>query len=339
MITVLATALETTAEPGLLQQSWAMWVGAALVVGALAIVAGVLLPNVLAESRRRREKRSLDSDAPTASMSTSERLAGVRAAATRFASRAVERTESTGRIDAALDRAGVVMRAGEFVALIAGITALAAFAGYLFFDAIGVVIGALVALGGAVAFLERRGRARNQAFADQLPDALTVLAGAMRAGFGFGQAIESVAEELEPPLSTEFRRAILESRLGRDMEVALEGVAERVQSEDLTWVIEAVRINQQVGGDLARIFDQVAETIRSRNRLKRQVSALTAEGRVSAVVLGLLPVVMGGFLYATNPDYLEPMFSRTMGLVALGVAAALLAIGALWLKKMIDLDY
>lgn len=338
MSAVLA-ALETTAEPGLLQQTWAMWIGAALIAAALTIAVSVLLPNLIAESRRRRGKRSLDSDAPRQTASGSQRLTGMRDAATRFATRAVERTEASGRIDIALDRAGVVMRAGEFVALTAGITAAAALAGYLFFDVVGIAIGALVALGGAYAYLERRGRARNQAFADQLPDALTVLAGALRAGFGFAQAIESVAEELDAPLSTEFRRAILESRLGRDIEVALEGVAERVQSEDLTWVIEAVRINQQVGGDLARIFDQVAETIRSRNRLKRQVSALTAEGRVSAVVLGLLPVVMGGFLYATNPDYLEPMFSRTMGLVALGVAAALLATGALWLKKMIDLDY
>jgi tight adherence protein B len=180
---------------------------------------------------------------------------------------------------------------------------------------------------------------RNAKFADQLSDALMIMAGSLRSGFGVGQAIDTVAEEMEDPLGSEFRRAILETRLGRDIEDALDGVAKRVQNEDFEWVSDAMRINRQVGGDLAQILDQVGETIRARNRLKRQVAALTAEGRMSALVLGVLPIGMGLILYTSNPDYMDPLFSRTIGWVMLGAAVALLVAGALWLKKLIDIEY
>ncbi|HAS09058.1 MAG TPA: type II secretion system protein F, partial [Acidimicrobiaceae bacterium] len=113
----------------------------------------------------------------------------------------------------------------------------------------------------------------------------------------------------------------------------------RVQNEDFAWVVDAMRINRSVGGDLAQILDQVGETIRARNRLKRQVAALTAEGKISAMVLGFLPIGMGLILYSSNPDYMDPLFSRTIGLVMLGVAVGLLVAGALWLKKLIDVEY
>src|SRR3546814_4979840 len=125
---------------------------------------------------------------------------------------------------------------------------------------------------------------------------------------------------MDDPRGQEFRRAILETRLGRDVEDALEGIAARVKNEDFAWVVDAMRINRTVGGDLAQILDQVGETIRARNRLKRQVSALTAEGRISAMVLGFLPIGMGLILYSSNPDYMEPLFSRTIGLIIVGRA-------------------
>ena len=140
------------------------------------------------------------------------------------------------------------------------------------------------------------------------------------------------------PIGVEFQRAVLETRLGRDVEDSLQSIADRVQNEDFEWVIDAMRIHRQVGGDLAQILDKVSETIRARNRLRRQIQALTAEGRMSAVVLGVLPIGMAFVLYSSNPDYLDPLFDRTAGLVMLGGAIVLLGVGAYWLKRLIDME-
>ena len=200
-------------------------------------------------------------------------------------------------------------------------------------------VGLLVPLLGAGAYLNFKASRRNKAFGEQLSDALMIMSGSLRSGFGVGQAIDTVAEEMDAPIGQEFRRAILETRLGRDVEDALDGIATRVQNEDFAWVVDAMRINRTVGGDLAQILDQVGETIRARNRLKRQVAALTAEGRISAMVLGFLPIGMGLILFSSNPDYMKPLFSRTIGWIMLGVAVTLLIAGALWLKKLIDVEY
>ncbi|HEX4902804.1 MAG TPA: type II secretion system F family protein, partial [Acidimicrobiales bacterium] len=294
-----------------------------------------------AAKRRRLGRRSLQSDAVVESQGSSAERAfeGLREAATRVATRAVERTESTGRIDSALDRAGIIMRAGEYVVAVAAVAIAAAVVLYLLLGVPGLLVGLLVPIFGSGAFLRFKAARRNAKFADQLSDALMIMSGSLRSGFGVGQAIDTVAEEMEDPLGSEMRRAILETRLGRDIEDALQGIADRVQNEDFEWVIDAMRINRQVGGDLAQILDQVGETIRARNRLKRQVAALTAEGRISALVLGLLPVGMALVLYSSNPDYMDPLFSRTIGWVMLGVAVGLLVAGGLWLKKLIDIEY
>lgn len=338
----LPEPLVTSTEPELLEQGWVVWVGAALVGIAIALTIVLVVPSGDGRRIKVERRRSLNSDAPTVSADANpaERaFASVRAAVTRVTTRAVERTESEGRIDTALDRAGLVMRAGEFVALVITVALGAGALAYLLFGPVLGIISFLVPLLGANAFLSFKASRRNAKFADQLGDTLLVLSGALRSGFGVGQAIDTVAEEMDPPMSTEFRRAILETRLGRDIEEALDGVARRVQNEDFEWVVDAMRINRQVGGDLAQILDQVAETIRARNRLKRQVAALTAEGRISALVLGLLPIVIGLVLFTSNPDYLEPLWSRTAGQIALAFAVALLAAGAFWLKKLIDIEY
>lgn len=342
----LPGVITSTAEPGLLQQDWVMWVGAGLLAVAITVALLLAVPSggslQSGIQRRRDRRRSLASDAAPSDddHNPAERaFESVRDAVTGFATRAVERTESQGRIDAALDRAGLVMRAGEYVALIVAIAVVAAIVLYLLMGVVGGALGLLVPILGSGAFLSFKASRRNSAFAEQLGDALMIMAGSLRSGFGVGQAIDTVAEEMDDPIGTEFRRAILETRLGRDMEDALDGIARRVQNEDFEWVVDAMRINRQVGGDLAQILDQVAETIRARNRLKRQVAALTAEGRMSALVLGVLPIGMGLILYSSNPDYMDPLFSRTIGWVMLGVAVGLLVAGALWLKKLIDIEY
>ena len=119
---------------------------------------------------------------------------------------------------------------------------------------------------------------------------------------------------------------------------ALDGISRRTQSEDFKWAVMAVEIQREVGGNLAEVLQTVADTMRARNRLKGDVKALTAEGRISAIVVGLLPIIMGLFLYFTNPDYLEPLLTRTVGLVALGVGLLLMIAGAFWLKKIVTIE-
>jgi tight adherence protein B len=342
----LPGVLDSQADPHLLEQDWVLWAGAASIGIAIAVLLALAVPTGAGTAgnaivRRREKRRSLRSDAAQVSDSSSAERAldSVRAAATRMATAAVERTESTGKIDAALDRAGLVMRAGEYAALVVAIAVAAGVFGYLLFGAVIGAVGLLVPLLGSKAFLDFKASRRNKAFGDQLSDALMIMSGALRSGFGVGQAIDTVGEEMDDPLGQEFRRAILETRLGRDVEDALDGIAARVKNEDFAWVVDAMRINRTVGGDLAQILDQVGETIRARNRLKRQVAALTAEGRISAMVLGFLPIGMGLILFSSNPDYMKPLFSRTIGLIMLGVAVSLLVAGALWLKKLIDVEY
>lgn len=321
---------------GVLEQGWALWVGALLMAVALGIVAYVVLPEM-----NRPQRRSLRSDEVVADDDSGfgERFVGsVRETATRFSEQAVDRSEQRASIDFALDRAGLVMRAGEFVAAVIGVAIVAGFLLFLLMGIVGLAIGVLVPILGAPSLLKLLAKRRNAKFADQLSDTLLLIAGSLRSGFGIGQAMDSVAEEMEDPMGAEFGRAVLETRLGRDMEDALDGIAERVQNEDFEWVIDAIRIHRQVGGDLAQILDKVSETIRARNRLRRQISALTAEGRMSALVLGILPVGMALVLYSTNPDYLGKLFEETAGWIMVGVAGGLLFAGILWLRKLIDVE-
>ena len=327
--------LVTTGEADPLEQDWVLWVGAALVAVALAVTAVAVAPS--GDRPRRRSLRSdrvVDEDA-----STGERIVdSVRDVATRVASRAVERSERENTIDDALDRAGLVMRAGEFVAVVVGSAIVAALLLGLLMGPVGVALGVFVPTLGAPAFLRFLAKRRNRKFADQLSDTLMLMSGSLRSGFGVAQAIDSVAQEMDAPIGVEFQRAILEMRLGRDIESALEGIARRMDNEDFGWVVDAMRIHRQVGGDLAQILDQVSETIRARSRLRRQIAALTAEGRMSGIVLSALPILLALVLWTTNRDYLRPLFTRTGGQIMLAFAVGLLVAGGLWLKKLVDVE-
>lgn len=350
-LTLPASAVATTAPPeqavpaprpveiqtGPADSNAALWVGVALIAVALGALTAVTLGT---ERRPRRVRRSLRSDAPERATSQTSllrsALESARRAVTRISSRAVERAEQEGAIDAALDRAGLAMRAGEFVAAVAGTAVLVAVVLWLLAGGVvAALVGVVVTVVGAPQLLRLLAHRRNKAFSRQLGDALMLLAGSMRAGVGIGQAIDNLAAELDPPMSTELDRAILETRLGREIEDGLAGVARRMNSKDLAWVVDAIRVHREVGGNLTRILEQVAEKIRVRAQLRRKVDALTAEGRMSAIVLGVLPIGMALVMYATNPEYLDPLFSSSTGLTLLAVGVGLLLAGFIWLRKLI----
>jgi len=247
----------------------------------------------------------------------------------------LRRSGLAAAVSGAIDAAGLDVRPGELVAVVivaalgalaAGWTLVAPFAGLL--AALAVPLVAKIGLDLLVA-------RRRKRFSNQLAETLQLLAGSLRAGHGLAQAVDTVAREAESPTADEFRRLTVEARLGRDFVTALASLADRVKTEDFRWVVQAIEIQREVGGDLAEVLDTVASTIRERTRIRRQVSALTAEGRISAWVLMILPVGLAGVMAVTNPEYLGPLFSSGTGHILLAVAAALMAAGGLWLRKIV----
>jgi len=180
---------------------------------------------------------------------------------------------------------------------------------------------------------------RERAFADQLDDALQLMANSLRAGHSLQQGLAAVASEAEEPTSEEFARIINETRVGRELGHALDEAARRMNSEDFVWITQAIAINREVGGNLAEVLDGVSETIRERNAIRRQVKALAAEGKLSALVLMALPFGVGGFLWMSNPEYLAKFTESLAGYAMLGVATVLLLVGSLWLRKTVQVKF
>jgi tight adherence protein B len=182
------------------------------------------------------------------------------------------------------------------------------------------------------------GNRRRKQFEALLPDTLQLLASTLRAGYSLMQGVEAVSQEVSEPMGRELRRVVTEARLGRPLEEALAGVAQRMESGDFAWAVMAIRIQREVGGNLAELLVTVAETMTERERLRRDVNALTAEGKISAIVLGLLPIGLGLFIYTANPGYMDPLFEETLGKIMLFGSILLAGFGFWWMKKTIEVD-
>lgn len=250
-----------------------------------------------------------------------------------------ERQGVLAKVEAMLERANLPLRAAEalfFYAAAIGILLVLAFVltGNLLGTLIVVLIGALIPPA-VVNFLASR---RQKAFEAQLPDMLQLLAGTLRAGYSLMQGVEAVSREVAEPMGKELRRVVTESRLGRPLEESLEASADRMGSGDFAWAVMAVRIQREVGGNLAELLLTVADTMTQRERLRRDVAALTAEGKISAIVLGLLPIGVGFAMYMMNPDYISVLFESTIGNFLLGGAVLLAGVGFYWMKKVIEVD-
>lgn len=179
---------------------------------------------------------------------------------------------------------------------------------------------------------------RRKAFVEQLGDMLTMIANALRAGFSFMQAFELIAREMDAPVGREVEKVIGEINVGATLEQALENMTRRVQSPDFDLVVTAVLIQRQVGGNLAEILDTIGETIQDRVRMRREVLALTAQGRLSALILILLPIGIAVMISFTNPSYLAPLFEEQLGRMAVAGAVVLELIGWIIIKRIVDID-
>ncbi len=183
-----------------------------------------------------------------------------------------------------------------------------------------------------------KAKKRQKAFLAQLPDTLALLAGTLRAGYSLMQGVEAVSQEVAEPMGNELRRVVTESRLGRPLEESLEASAERMNSPDFSWAVMAVRIQREVGGNLAELLLTVAETMTARERLRRDVAALTAEGRMSAIVLGVLPILLGLAMFVINPEYIGVLFKDGLGIAMLIMSVVSMLIGFFWMKKIITIE-
>jgi tight adherence protein B len=307
--------------------------------GGLALLAVGILTRVYAKEERLADILDLpwgekDVDLPA----TVEQHSSLVENTIGVAGRIIDQMDEKGSLLTLLERSRIPVRPGEFA---------------LFVLAGGVTLGALVTavtqsfiFGGASAlaspfialvFLRRRVEKRTKKFEEQFPEALTLIASSMSAGHTFLRSIQMMCEEAEAPISEEFARVVHETQLGDPLVDALARMAVRLDIRDVEWVVQAIRIQQTVGGKLADLLHTLADFIRAREEIRREIQVLVAEGKISAYVLGALPIFLGFFVQVSNPGYLAPMFEG-WGLVWIGGALASIAVGMGMIFRMIKVD-
>jgi tight adherence protein B len=251
---------------------------------------------------------------------------------------ALERMNLQARLIQNLERARIPIRPGEFVLVAAVSGILGAAVAELLTGRIVIAVVALLAMPWlSWKIVKIKVVRRSAAFERQLPDALSLIAGSLEAGHTFLRAVEMMVEESEAPLSEEFDRLLSETRLGDPLMDALDRMNERLAIPDLAWVIQALRIQQTVGGKLADLLNTLAEFMRQREEIRREVRVLTAEGRLSGNILGALPLFFMLIMQVLNPSWMTPMF-QGYGPLVLGGAGLSVLIGVGIIRKMARVD-
>jgi len=233
-----------------------------------------------------------------------------------------------------VEASGVDRTASALILNTVVITAIAMAAGYAFIGILGVLIAVFAVPFGSLKLLQRKVKRRRTDFIAQLPDTLQMLGSMLRAGYGLVQALDAVASESEEPTRNLLGQVMLEVRTGRDLIESLRTVAAKVDSLDFDWVVVGIEISRDVGSDLASTLDTVAETVRERENLRGQISALTAEGRLSAYVMLVLPPIVGVMSFVMNKDFAGVLFEG-IGIVLLAATGFLMFIGFIWMQSII----
>jgi tight adherence protein B len=316
----------TTSDP-VLAQDWVLALG-----GGLAFIA--LCTGLVTLARRRTPRTVLAEERAQLRTHQPSQFSEVVDRASRLADRTLERHNKRRALGDALERAGIDMRTGEFTVLVVAVALGVLFFGLLLGGPlVGLGLAAVTVIAFRVAVTMRADRRRTR-FAEQLGDTLQLLSSNLRTGHGLLQSVDTVAAESETPTQEEFRRIVIETRLGQDLNGALDAAAGRVGNDDFEWVVQAIDIHREVGGDLAEVLDNVGETIRDRNSIRRQIRALTAEGRLSAVVLFVLPIALTFIIAVASPAYLNELTGTTVGNILIGVAVGLMILGGFWLRRL-----
>ena len=266
--------------------------------------------------------------------------------------RVVEQRDFGANLAREIARADLKLKPSEFLGIWAastvGVPAIFFVIGFVMpsFQTIIALIGGLI-VGFIIPrfWLSRRKSSRLGAFNKQLPDTITLVANALRAGSSFLQAIELVVRESRPPVSTEFARVIREVNLGLPFDQAMENMVRRIRSDDFELMATAINIQHQVGGNLAEILDSIAFTIRERVRIKGEIRTLTAQQRLSGYVVGLLPFGLAGFIFLAAPSFFDPMWDPKVnigglpaGIIILGFGLLMMMIGFVFIRRIVDIE-
>ena len=318
--------------------------GGYLIPVAMTFLAAVMLVVVVSNERRDRERRRILADRMSAMPARSETPVGGAANSvippqlTRLAERGTAGSAFGGKLARMLARAGWSIRVGDILVATLVAMAVAAFVGAVTFGPIASAIAVPVAGAIPLLIVASAGSRRVAKLQGQLADVCMILASSLRAGHSFLQSLDTVSKEIGEPAASEFNRALAEIRLGRPTEEAMTALADRIQSLDLEWAVTAINIQRKVGGNLAEVLETVAGTIREREMLRRQVRALTSEGRLSARILTVLPFLIAGYLLMVNPKYLANLTETSIGALAIGVAGFLMIVGYFWMRRIVKID-
>jgi tight adherence protein B len=325
--------------------SWAMWGGlVALCLGLVVLLIAAVPGNreLTAEERVVQYAARAGSGAPASAPVAAPRAdESALKSATSAADTVLKRSQSLEqRIQQRLEGAGSALRPAEWLLIHVAIFVLLSVVGLLLGGGsliLGLIFMAVGALGPWM-YLGHRKKRRKKKFERGLPDTLQLMSGSLAAGLSLAQSVDTIVREGSEPITSEFKRVLVETRLGLSLETALQGVADRFQSEDFDWVVMAINIQRQVGGNLAELLDTVANTMREREYIRRQVAALAAEGKLSAMVLGGLPPAFLLYLLLANRDYVMVLFTRPLGIAMLCGGALILGVGVFWMSRIVKVE-
>jgi Flp pilus assembly protein TadB/Mg-chelatase subunit ChlD len=320
-----------------------LWLGVSSIAVAILLAVMVGLYLFLGRSALRARLRQLDAftaDRVQANMIKEEQQGStLLRKALELSEKAVERNNQRGRIAASLERAGIDLRPQEWYLLRIGVSAVLAVVMPLFLPwYLGLPIGAGVGWIATMLYRSLAEGRRTRKFADLLPDALQLVVSALRSGFSLAQAMDAVVREGPDPINTEFGRALAETRLGGELEDALERAADRNGSRDLAWLVMAIRIQREVGGNLSEVMETATDTMRERARLFRHVRGLSAEGRLSAYILAGMPILVSAWMFYSNGEYLRPLYTEPLGMMMLGGGVVSLGLGCFWMSRIVKVE-
>ena len=269
-----------------------------------------------------------------------------RSIVTEWLNRRVASSSRGDRVARELARADLKFKVAEYYALIFMSAVVMAFLAWLIQPHIAsVVIGGIIGLFIPRFYVKRQQTVRLNKFNDQLSDMLSLMVNGLRAGYSTMQALEAVSRELPTPISDEFRRVVQEMQIGIPMEKALDNLLRRIPSEDLDFVITAVNVQREVGGNLSEILDTISFTIRERVRIKGEIRVMTATVRTSATVLSLIPVFLAAALWFVSPEYIGTFFDESAnlpqplcGIIAVVTIVGMIAAGYFVMMKIADIE-
>ena len=251
----------------------------------------------------------------------------------------LSRTSHTGKLADDLQKADLKLKSSEWLLAVVGLGILVGLAvAFRYGQPIAFVPCPIVIYFLSGFFLKFRQKRRTRAFNNQLGDTLTLLSNAIKAGYSFAQAIDTVAKNAVAPISDEFGRAVREMNLGGSPDEALQNITKRIASADFDLVATAYSIHRTVGGNLAEILDNIAYTIRERVRIKGEIATLTAQARASGTLITFLPIVLAAFMYFVTPTYFRPMFDSIVGWILLIIGAFMIFVGNLIIRRVVAIE-